>query len=120
MHERFKAACMAGLLAAGLADVALADRAGAREHGYALRWQDHERSFQRVGTLANYLNNAARTDETVSEIVAATADGMTLVYTDGTLGQIGFVDIADTPYPETIEASRSVGSQLYEYRLRGR
>lgn len=28
--------------------------------------------------------------------------------------QIGFVDIADTPYPETIEASRSVGAQLYE------
>jgi hypothetical protein len=27
--------------------------------------------------------------------------------------QIGFVDIADTPYSETIEASRNVGGQLY-------
>jgi hypothetical protein len=27
--------------------------------------------------------------------------------------QIGFVDIADTPYPEIIDASRSVGGQLY-------
>jgi len=27
--------------------------------------------------------------------------------------QIGFVDIADTPYPEIIDASRNVGGQLY-------
>lgn len=31
--------------------------------------------------------------------------------------QIGFVDIADTPYAETIEASRAVGDSLYSYRL---
>ena len=31
--------------------------------------------------------------------------------------QIGFVDIADTPYRETIEAIREVGSQLYQTRL---
>ncbi len=31
--------------------------------------------------------------------------------------QIGFVDIADTPYRETIEASREVGRQLYQQRL---
>ncbi|MCL4176191.1 MAG: beta-galactosidase [Verrucomicrobia bacterium] len=30
--------------------------------------------------------------------------------------QIGFVDIADTPYPETIEASRQVGDELYRRR----
>jgi hypothetical protein len=41
-------------------------------------------SFQRVSTLANYHNNGpANIDETtVSEIVAATRDGKTLVYTD--------------------------------------
>ena len=42
-----------------------------------------ERSFQRVGTLANYVQydeNAG--DETISEIISATADGKTLVYTD--------------------------------------
>jgi hypothetical protein len=27
--------------------------------------------------------------------------------------QIGFVDIADTPYAETIAASREVGDRLY-------
>lgn len=31
--------------------------------------------------------------------------------------QIGFVDIADTPYPETTAASRGIGTRLYEARL---
>ncbi|MEI6074464.1 MAG: beta-agarase [Verrucomicrobiota bacterium] len=30
--------------------------------------------------------------------------------------QIGFVDVADTPYPETIAASREIGRRLYEVR----
>ncbi len=33
--------------------------------------------------------------------------------------QIGLVDIADTPYPETIEAVREVGYGMYGYRARG-
>jgi hypothetical protein len=32
--------------------------------------------------------------------------------------QIGFVDVADTPYQETISASREVGYNLYQYRLK--
>jgi len=31
--------------------------------------------------------------------------------------QIGFVDIADTPYPETIAASRQIGAEMYRLRL---
>ncbi len=31
--------------------------------------------------------------------------------------QIGFVDIADTPYTETIQACREVGYGMYQYRL---
>jgi glycosyl hydrolase family 42 (putative beta-galactosidase) len=31
--------------------------------------------------------------------------------------QIGFVDIADTPYPETIAVSREVGRNLYQHRF---
>ncbi len=31
--------------------------------------------------------------------------------------QIGFVDIADTPYAETIAASREMGAQMYQIRL---
>ena len=37
---------------------------------------------------------------------------------DGENYQIGFVDICDRPYGETIEASRSVGYEMYEYRLK--
>jgi len=36
---------------------------------------------------------------------------------DGENYQIGFVDIADTPYPETIDAVRKVGYDMYKYRL---
>lgn len=55
-------------------------------------------SFQRVGTFANYKNGAIA-DTTVSEIVAATADGKTLVYTDAGLGTVGFIDISDPSNP---------------------
>ena len=30
--------------------------------------------------------------------------------------QIGFVDVADTPYRETIAVSREIGRQLYKMR----
>ncbi len=30
--------------------------------------------------------------------------------------QIGFIDICDTPYPETIAASREVGNEMYKLR----
>ena len=32
--------------------------------------------------------------------------------------QIGFIDIADTPYAETIRAAREIGAGMYEYRLK--
>jgi hypothetical protein len=31
--------------------------------------------------------------------------------------QIGFVDICDTPYPETVAACREVAAEMYQYRL---
>lgn len=39
---------------------------------------------------------------------------------DGENYQIGFLDIVDTPYPETIEKSREIGYKMYEYRLNGK
>ena len=39
---------------------------------------------------------------------------------DGENYQIGFVDICDRPYPEIIQASREVGYNMYEYRLKGK
>lgn len=35
---------------------------------------------------------------------------------DGECHQIGFVDVADTPYTETIAASREIGAIMYDFR----
>ena len=35
---------------------------------------------------------------------------------DGENFQVGFLDCCDTPYPETVEACRSVGYNLYQTR----
>lgn len=59
------------------------------------------KSFQRVGTFADYRNNGANgADETVSEIIASTADGRTLVYTDGVRGTVGLIDITNPGRPQ--------------------
>lgn len=39
---------------------------------------------------------------------------------DGEAYQIGFVDVADTPYPEMTQAARLVGENMYRYRLNGK
>ncbi len=39
---------------------------------------------------------------------------------DGEGYQIGFVDVADTPYPELCQAAREVGENMYQYRLNGK
>lgn len=60
-----------------------------------------EWSFQRVGTFANYKNlDLDDIDKpTVSEIIAATADGTLLIYSDALGGRIGFIDITDPSSP---------------------
>ncbi len=61
--------------------------------------QARGRSFNRIATMPVYLNTDID-EETVSEIVAATGDGQTLVYTDGGVGGVGFVDLADPSDPQ--------------------
>ena len=39
---------------------------------------------------------------------------------DGEGYQIGFVDVADTPYPELTKAAREVGANMYRYRMNGK
>ena len=55
--------------------------------------------FQRIATFPVYLNTSVD-DETVAEIVAATPDGNTLVYTDSETEKLGFVDITDPTNPQ--------------------
>ena len=58
--------------------------------------------FERVASFPVHLNLAPDADpltETSAEIVAASADGTLLVYTDGPRGGIGFVDVSDPEAP---------------------
>ncbi len=59
--------------------------------------------FNRIASFPVNTNLPADLDqksETSAEIIAATADGSTLVYSDSPLGAIGFVDITDAAAPK--------------------
>ncbi|ATF17176.1 esterase-like activity of phytase family protein [Phaeobacter gallaeciensis] len=61
-----------------------------------------ERSFNRIAAFPVVQNMAAGEDtsrETSPEIIDATADGMTLVYTDSPLEALGLIDITDPTNP---------------------
>ena len=58
----------------------------------------NDQVFQRISTFAVSQNNPGA-EENVSEIVAVTSDGMTLVYTDSENKVIGFIDIVNPANP---------------------
>lgn len=60
-------------------------------------------NFNRIASFPVALN-LPEAEETSSEIIAATADGMTLVYTDSPSGHIGFIDITDPVAPAPLGA----------------
>lgn len=62
-----------------------------------------EKNFNRIATfpVCTQLSATCDTDtETAAEIVATTADGMTLIYTDSPGENIGFVDITNASSPQ--------------------
>jgi DNA-binding beta-propeller fold protein YncE len=62
-----------------------------------------EMMFNRIATFAvadNLPADADRTKPTSSEIIAASEDGMMLVYSDSPLGAVGFIDITDPKAPK--------------------
>ncbi len=64
-----------------------------------------EMNFNRIATFATPLNMAAGEDAarpSSAEIIAASEDGMTLVYTDSPLGAIGLIDITDPAAPKPL------------------
>jgi hypothetical protein len=59
--------------------------------------------FNRIATFATPLNMASGEDlsrETSAEIISASEDGMTLIYTDSPLGAVGLIDITDPANPQ--------------------
>ncbi|WP_375688482.1 esterase-like activity of phytase family protein [Pseudooceanicola sp. LIPI14-2-Ac024] len=64
-----------------------------------------EMNFNRIASFAtpgNMAEGEDRARETSAEIIAATKDGMTLVYTDSPLGVIGRIDITDPRAPKPL------------------
>ena len=57
-----------------------------------------EMNFNRIASFPVALNTP-EAEETSAEIIAATGDGMTLVYSDSPAGVIGFIDITDPANP---------------------
>ncbi len=57
-----------------------------------------EMSFNRIASFP-VASNSDGAQETSSEIITASGDGMTLIYSDSPLGMIGFIDITDPKNP---------------------
>ncbi|WP_375255940.1 esterase-like activity of phytase family protein [Yoonia sp.] len=57
-------------------------------------------AFNRIASFPTFLNNADAGEESSAEIISASADGMTLVYSDSPLGVIGLIDITDPSNPK--------------------
>lgn len=63
----------------------------------------HADAFNRIAAFEvtnNLPEGADRLTETSAEIIAATEDGMTLVYSDSPLGALGIIDITDPAHPK--------------------
>lgn len=64
-----------------------------------------EMNFNRVSTFATPDNMAEGEDSarvTSAEIISASPDGMTLIYTDSPLGVVGLIDITDPKAPKAL------------------
>ncbi|SLN52468.1 hypothetical protein AQS8620_02301 [Aquimixticola soesokkakensis] len=64
-----------------------------------------EMNFNRLSSFAVPSNMAQGEDqsrETSAEIIAASEDGMTLIYTDSPLGVVGLIDITDAANPKPL------------------
>ncbi|MEM6383043.1 MAG: esterase-like activity of phytase family protein [Pseudomonadota bacterium] len=57
-----------------------------------------DRNFNRIASFPVHLN-APDAEESSAEIISATSDGMTLVYTDGPASVVGLIDITDPGNP---------------------
>ena len=71
----------------------------------------------RAQLYQNYVEGALRNPRMVGTGWFQYRDEATTGRFDDENYQIGFIDVCDNPYAETIEASRRVGEKMYEYRL---
>ena len=69
-----------------------------------------EMNFNRISSFATYHNNAEASAPSSAEIISASADGMTLAYSDSPLGAVGLIDITDPKAPKAL-GSIQVGGE---------
>ena len=81
--------------------------------------QATENQEARADAYRNYVNGALANPNIVGAHWFQYGDQATTGRGDGENYQIGFLDIADTPYPETIRAARDVGYAMYATRYGG-
>ncbi len=72
---------------------------------------------ERAATYASYVRGALENPWIVGTHWFQYGDQATTGRGDGENYQIGFVDICDTPYPETVRACREVGASMYRTRM---
>ncbi len=78
--------------------------------------QSTENQEARANAYRDYVNGALANPHIVGTHWFQYGDQATTGRGDGENYQIGFLDIADTPYPETIRAVRDVGYAMYATR----
>jgi hypothetical protein len=75
-----------------------------------------ENQTERAEAYRRYLEGALRNPLIVGTHWFQYGDQATTGRGDGENYQIGFVDVCDTPYPETIAACREIGATMYRLR----
>ena len=64
-----------------------------------------EMTFNRIASFATPMNMAEGEDKaraSSAEIISASEDGMTLIYTDSPLGVVGLIDLTDPAAPKPL------------------
>ncbi|MHC4365323.1 MAG: FAD-dependent oxidoreductase [Planctomycetota bacterium] len=79
--------------------------------------RDVPNQAQRGAAYRSYVRGALENPYIVGTHWFQYKDQATTGRGDGENCQVGFLDICDRPYPETIAACREVGYSMYEYRL---
>ena len=74
----------------------------------------------RAASYAAYVRGALANPYCVGAHWFQYGDQATTGRGDGENYQIGFLDVCDTPYPETVSACRRVGATMYEHRAKSK
>ena len=77
---------------------------------------DIESQANRGDAYVRYVESALRHPNIIGTHWHQYSDQATTGRFDGESFQVGFTDVCDTPYPETIDGIRKVGYDMYEYR----